>query len=78
MGNPHAVIEVDDVEAAAVALLGPALQSSAAFPQSANIGFAQVVGSSPTPLIRVAQLVRARYVIYRLLPCFKNKKNVVD
>ena len=43
MGNPHAVIEVDDVEAAAVALLGPALQSSAAFPQSANIGFAQVV-----------------------------------
>lgn len=43
MGNPHAVIEVDDVDAAAVALLGPALQSSAAFPQSANIGFAQVV-----------------------------------
>ena len=43
MGNPHAVIEVDDVESAAVALIGPALQSSAAFPQSANIGFAQVV-----------------------------------
>ena len=43
MGNPHAVIEVEDVYTAAVSLIGPALQSSAAFPQSANIGFAQVV-----------------------------------
>ena len=43
MGNPHAVIEVEDVEAASVAVLGPALQSSAVFPQSANIGFAQIV-----------------------------------
>ena len=43
MGNPHAVIEVEDVDTAAVAVLGPALQSSTAFPQSANIGFAQVV-----------------------------------
>jgi diaminopimelate epimerase len=48
MGNPHALIEVadigmDDVDAAPVAILGPALQSSGAFPQSANIGFAQVV-----------------------------------
>ncbi|MDR6842716.1 diaminopimelate epimerase [Pseudoxanthomonas sacheonensis] len=43
MGNPHAVIEVQDIDAAPIATLGPALQSSAAFPQSANIGFAQVV-----------------------------------
>ena len=43
MGNPHAVIEVEDVDTAAVVILGPALQSNAAFPQSANIGFAQVV-----------------------------------
>lgn len=48
MGNPHGLIEVadlgvDDVDAAAAAMLGPALQSSGAFPQSANIGFAQVV-----------------------------------
>ncbi len=44
MGNPHAVIEVDDVDAAPVASIGPLLQSDAAFPQSANVGFVQVLG----------------------------------
>lgn len=43
MGNPHALIEVTDVDAAPVAALGPQLQRSAAFPQSANIGFAEIV-----------------------------------
>lgn len=43
MGNPHAVIEVDDVDAAPVESIGPLLQSSPAFPESANIGFAQVI-----------------------------------
>ena len=43
MGNPHAVIEVDDVDAAEVARIGPALQASPLFPDSANIGFAQVI-----------------------------------
>ena len=42
MGNPHAVVEVDDIDAAPVATLGPALQAHAAFPQSVNVGFAQV------------------------------------
>jgi diaminopimelate epimerase len=45
MGNPHAVIEVDDVDAAPVASIGARLQASRAFPQSANIGFAQVVSN---------------------------------
>ena len=43
MGNPHAVIEVDDVATAPVARLGSALQRSGAFLQSANVGFAQVL-----------------------------------
>ncbi|MFO7338973.1 MAG: diaminopimelate epimerase [Lysobacteraceae bacterium] len=43
MGNPHAVIEVEDVDTADVAGLGPALQRSPAFPQSVNVGFAQVL-----------------------------------
>ena len=42
MGNPHAVIEVDDVANAPVAIVGPLLQSLPVFPDSANIGFAQV------------------------------------
>ena len=43
MGNPHAVIEVGDVDAADVARIGSTLQRHAAFPQSVNVGFAQVV-----------------------------------
>ncbi len=43
MGNPHAVVEVDDVEHAPVVALGARLQVHAAFPRSCNVGFAQVV-----------------------------------
>ena len=43
MGNPHALIEVDDLAAAPVATLGPALQAHSAFPDSVNVGFAQVL-----------------------------------
>ena len=43
MGNPHAVVEAADVATAPVAALGPALQANAAFPQSVNVGFAEVV-----------------------------------
>ena len=43
MGNPHAVLLVDDVTAAPVATLGPQLQRHDAFPQQVNVGFMQVV-----------------------------------
>ncbi len=43
MGNPHAVLQVDDVDCAPVATLGPQLEVHPAFPQRANIGFMQVV-----------------------------------
>jgi diaminopimelate epimerase len=43
MGNPHAVLRVEDVDAAPVATLGPALGSHPRFPERANIGFMQVV-----------------------------------
>lgn len=43
MGNPHAVIEVEDVGSAPLERLGPALQQSGAFPDSANVGFVQVL-----------------------------------
>lgn len=42
MGNPHAVIRVDDVDQAPVTILGPALQALPVFPQSVNVGFLQV------------------------------------
>lgn len=48
MGNPHAVLEVEEVDRADVARIGAALQRHAVFPQSVNVGFAQVL--SPTHL----------------------------
>ncbi len=41
MGNPHALVEVDDVTTAAVGVLGPQLAHAAAFPRGCNVGFAE-------------------------------------
>jgi diaminopimelate epimerase len=46
MGNPHGVLLVDDVDAAPVSTLGPAVQASARFPQGVNVGFMQVQSRS--------------------------------
>lgn len=43
MGNPHAVLFVEDVDAADVEGIGRALQSHAAFPEAVNVGFVQVL-----------------------------------
>ncbi|MEN8176227.1 MAG: diaminopimelate epimerase [Pseudomonadota bacterium] len=44
MGNPHAVLVVDDVADAPVATLGPLLEAHGRFPQRANVGFMQIEG----------------------------------
>lgn len=44
IGNPHAVLFVDDVHAADVDGIGRALQSHDAFPDAVNVGFMEVVG----------------------------------
>lgn len=43
MGNPHAVLLVNDVECAPVESVGPALQSHRCFPQQVNVGFMQLL-----------------------------------
>ncbi len=43
MGNPHAVILVDDVLSADVARLGSLIESHEAFPERVNVGFVQIV-----------------------------------
>ncbi|KAF3982288.1 MAG: diaminopimelate epimerase [Methylococcales symbiont of Hymedesmia sp. n. MRB-2018] len=43
MGNPHAVIEVDNIDLVAVSELGVVLEGHAFFPEHANIGFMQVI-----------------------------------
>jgi diaminopimelate epimerase len=43
MGNPHAVIQVDNVETAPVSNIGKILESHAIFPERANIGFMQIM-----------------------------------
>lgn len=43
VGNPHAVIQVENVETAAVAELGPMIQTHDQFPESVNVGFMQII-----------------------------------
>ena len=43
MGNPHAVLRVNDLDSAPVDILGAAIESHARFPQRVNAGFMQVL-----------------------------------
>jgi diaminopimelate epimerase len=43
MGNPHALVLVDDIETADVARLGAAIGSNPVFPKGCNVGFAQII-----------------------------------
>ena len=43
MGNPHAVLRVDDVRTAPVHELGPKIENHPRFPQRVNAGFLQVI-----------------------------------
>jgi diaminopimelate epimerase len=43
MGNPHAVLWVDDVDEADVESIGPAIETHEMFPARTNVEFAQVV-----------------------------------
>jgi diaminopimelate epimerase len=45
MGNPHAVIIVASVDDAPVRTLGPALQLRKEFPESVNVGFAEILAN---------------------------------
>ncbi|MDG1214414.1 MAG: diaminopimelate epimerase [Luminiphilus sp.] len=46
MGNPHAVLVVDDAQRAPVQVLGPLLESHERFPARANVSFMQILSRS--------------------------------
>ncbi|WGZ90951.1 MAG: diaminopimelate epimerase [Candidatus Thiocaldithrix dubininis] len=46
MGNPHAVLRVDEVDIAPVAEWGAAIETHPQFPQRVNVGFMQVLDSA--------------------------------
>jgi diaminopimelate epimerase len=46
MGNPHAILRVDDVDTAPVEALGPLIESHGDFPQGVNVSFMQVVDAN--------------------------------
>jgi len=50
MGNPHAVMLVDDVEDAPVAELGPLVENHPYFPERVNAGFMQIVDTGTIKL----------------------------
>jgi diaminopimelate epimerase len=43
MGNPHAVLQVDDPDQAAVETLGPRIENHPRFPDRVNVGFMQIL-----------------------------------
>ncbi len=43
VGNPHAVVFVDDAEGAPVDVMGPRLEEHESFPERANVEFVQVI-----------------------------------
>ena len=46
MGNPHAVIVVDNIKTADVETIGPIIESHDQFPERVNVGFMEVVNPS--------------------------------
>ncbi|MCB1865114.1 MAG: diaminopimelate epimerase [Chromatiales bacterium] len=50
MGNPHAVIAVDNIDNAPVTTLGPQIETHADFPKRVNVGFAQFTSPSEIQL----------------------------
>ena len=50
MGNPHAVILVDDIATAEVERIGKLLQNDEHFPNSVNVGFMQIIDPSHVKL----------------------------
>ena len=43
MGNPHAVVVVDDVSSAPVLTMGPEIQQQTIFQEGVNVGFMQII-----------------------------------
>ena len=50
MGNPHCVLQVDDVATAPVTELGPRIERHDRFPEGANVGFANITGRNSVDL----------------------------
>jgi diaminopimelate epimerase len=50
VGNPHAVLTVESVETAPVAMLGPAIERHPRFPRRVNAGFLQIVARAEVRL----------------------------
>lgn len=46
MGNPHAVIVVQDLDAQPISRVGAVLQKHPAFPHSVNVGFMQIIDAT--------------------------------
>lgn len=50
VGNPHAVLQIDNINEAETEVVGPLLQSAAMFPASVNVGFMQVLNRNAIAL----------------------------
>ena len=46
LGNPHCVIDVEDVDSADLETIGPIMENHALFPERVNVGFMQILNRS--------------------------------
>ncbi len=53
MGNPHAIVWVDDVDSAPVETVGPLIENHPAFPNRTNVEFAEAVNGEDRVRLRV-------------------------
>lgn len=50
IGNPHALIEVSDIDRAEVGVIGPQVEQAEVFTQGCNVGFAQILSRAAIAL----------------------------
>lgn len=50
MGNPHCVIQVEDITKAPVDILGPEIEQHPQYPQRVNVGFMQIINRNEIKL----------------------------
>ncbi|HED35307.1 MAG TPA: diaminopimelate epimerase [Gammaproteobacteria bacterium] len=46
VGNPHAVLQVDNIDTAPVDVLGPEIEAHSRFPERVNVGFMQIIADN--------------------------------
>jgi hypothetical protein len=64
MGNPHAIVFVDDLQTIDLAKIGPQFELNPVFPAKTNTEFVQVSGSN----YMIQHAMQTSFTVYMLVP----------